>query len=153
MILEVNLFAFTYRLFHEDFSSIVGVLHDAQPFFIHTYIHTNIHTYIHTYIPTHACIHTNDNRNKWIYTKYIFKNDFVTMLSCICTYKRSKKITSHVKRSSPHNAECGMLSTAVVLLMPQEGQMKPMLKTLVHSRNLYTCICILLILTIPSPFD
>ena len=28
MILEVNLFAFTYRLFHEDFSSIIGVLHE-----------------------------------------------------------------------------------------------------------------------------
>ena len=27
-ILEVNLFAFAYRLFHEDFSSINGVLHD-----------------------------------------------------------------------------------------------------------------------------
>ena len=31
-ILEVNLFAFAYRLFHEDFSPIVGVLHDTQPF-------------------------------------------------------------------------------------------------------------------------
>ena len=29
MILEVNLFAFTYRLFHEDFSSIIGLLHDT----------------------------------------------------------------------------------------------------------------------------
>ena len=28
-ILEVNLFAFAYRLFHEDFSSIDGTLHDA----------------------------------------------------------------------------------------------------------------------------
>ena len=26
MILEVNLFAFTYRLFHADFSSIIGAL-------------------------------------------------------------------------------------------------------------------------------
>ena len=26
-ILEVNLFAFAYRLFHEDFSSIDGALH------------------------------------------------------------------------------------------------------------------------------
>ena len=39
MILEVNLFAFTYRLFHEDFSSIIGVLHDIKPFFIYTCIH------------------------------------------------------------------------------------------------------------------
>ena len=31
-ILEVNLFAFAYRLFHEDFSPIDGVLHDTQPF-------------------------------------------------------------------------------------------------------------------------
>ena len=74
MILEVNLFAFTYRLFHEDASSIVGVLHDAQPFFIHTYIHTYIH---------------NDNRNKWIYTKHkALKMILVTMLSCICIYTR-----------------------------------------------------------------
>ena len=29
-ILEVNLFAFAYRLFHEDFSSIDGALHDTQ---------------------------------------------------------------------------------------------------------------------------
>ena len=37
-ILEANLFAFAYRLFHEDFSSIAGVLHDTQPFssFIYT---------------------------------------------------------------------------------------------------------------------
>ena len=32
-ILEVNLFAFAYRLFHEDFSPINGVLHDTQTFF------------------------------------------------------------------------------------------------------------------------
>ena len=31
-ILEVNLFAFAYKLFHEDFSSIKGALHDNQPF-------------------------------------------------------------------------------------------------------------------------
>ena len=31
-ILEVNLFAFAYRLFHEDSSSIERVLHDTQPF-------------------------------------------------------------------------------------------------------------------------
>ena len=29
-ILEVNLFAFAYRLFHEDFSSINGMLHGTQ---------------------------------------------------------------------------------------------------------------------------
>ena len=34
MILEVSLFAFTYRLFHEDFSSIIAVLHDTQSFSI-----------------------------------------------------------------------------------------------------------------------
>ena len=28
-ILEVNLFAFAYRLFHEDFSSIYRALHDS----------------------------------------------------------------------------------------------------------------------------
>ena len=31
-ILEVNLFAFAYRLFHEDFSSIDGILHGAHSF-------------------------------------------------------------------------------------------------------------------------
>ena len=37
-ILEVNLLAFAYRLFHEDFSSSDGALHDTQPFssFIYT---------------------------------------------------------------------------------------------------------------------
>ena len=30
-ILEVNSFAFDYRLFHEDFSPIKGALHDTQP--------------------------------------------------------------------------------------------------------------------------
>ena len=39
-ILEVNLFAFAYRLFHSDFSPINVV-------YMHTYIH--IHTCIHTY--------------------------------------------------------------------------------------------------------
>ena len=52
-ILEVNLFAFAYRLFYSDFSPINVV-------YIHTY--TYIHTYIHTYI-------TNDNRYKRIYTE------------------------------------------------------------------------------------
>ena len=39
-ILEVNLFALAYRLFHEDFSSISGALHDTQPLssFIYTLI-------------------------------------------------------------------------------------------------------------------
>ena len=39
-ILEVNLFAFAYRLFHEDFSSIDEVLHGTQHFssFIYTLI-------------------------------------------------------------------------------------------------------------------
>ena len=31
-ILEVNLFAFAYRLFHEDFSSIDGTLHGTHSF-------------------------------------------------------------------------------------------------------------------------
>ena len=31
-ILEVNLFAFAYRLFHEDFSSIDGTLHGIHSF-------------------------------------------------------------------------------------------------------------------------
>ena len=31
-ILEVNLFAFAYRLFHKDFSSIDGTLHDTHSF-------------------------------------------------------------------------------------------------------------------------
>ena len=31
-ILEVNLFAFAYRLFHEYFSPIDMALHDTQPF-------------------------------------------------------------------------------------------------------------------------
>ena len=31
-ILEVNLFAIAYRLFHEDFSPIDGMLHDTQPY-------------------------------------------------------------------------------------------------------------------------
>ena len=30
-ILEVNFFAFAYRLLYEDFSSVNGVLHDTQP--------------------------------------------------------------------------------------------------------------------------
>ena len=38
-ILEVNLFAFAYRLFHEDFSPIDGALHDAQPF---SFIYINL---------------------------------------------------------------------------------------------------------------
>ena len=33
-ILEVNLFAFAYRLFHEDFSSIDGTLHGTYSFSI-----------------------------------------------------------------------------------------------------------------------
>ena len=40
-ILEVNLFAFAYRLFHEDFSSIDGALHDTQPF-SQLYIYFNL---------------------------------------------------------------------------------------------------------------
>ena len=37
-MLEVNLFVFAYRLFHEDFSPIDGALHDTHPFpsFIYT---------------------------------------------------------------------------------------------------------------------
>ena len=31
-ILEVNLFAFAYRLLHEDFSSIFGILHGTHSF-------------------------------------------------------------------------------------------------------------------------
>ena len=34
-ILEVNLFAFAYRLFHEDFSLINGALNDNQPLEYH----------------------------------------------------------------------------------------------------------------------
>ena len=37
-ILEVSLFAYAYRLFHEDFSSIDGALHDTQPFSSFIYI-------------------------------------------------------------------------------------------------------------------
>ena len=37
-ILNVNLFAFAYRLFHEDFSPIDGALHDTQPFSSFIYI-------------------------------------------------------------------------------------------------------------------
>ena len=37
-ILEVNLFAFAHRLFHEDFSPIYGALHDTQPFSSYIYI-------------------------------------------------------------------------------------------------------------------
>ena len=37
-ILEVNLFAFACRLFHEDFSPIDGALHDTQPFSSFMYI-------------------------------------------------------------------------------------------------------------------
>ena len=37
-ILEVNLFAFAYRLFHEDFSPISGALHGTQPFSSFMYI-------------------------------------------------------------------------------------------------------------------
>ena len=33
-ILEVNLFAFASRLFHEDFSTVNGALHDTQPLVI-----------------------------------------------------------------------------------------------------------------------
>ena len=36
-ILEVNLFAFAYRLFHEDFSSINGTLHGTHLGFQNTY--------------------------------------------------------------------------------------------------------------------
>ena len=39
-ILEVNLFAFAYRLFHEDFSPINRALHDTQHFA--SYIYTLI---------------------------------------------------------------------------------------------------------------
>ena len=39
-ILEVNLFAFVYRLFHEDFTSMNGVLHGTQS--CHNFIHTLI---------------------------------------------------------------------------------------------------------------
>ena len=38
-ILEVNLFAFAYRLFHEDFSPINGAQHNTQPYSIYTCIH------------------------------------------------------------------------------------------------------------------
>ena len=31
-ILEVNLFALAYRLFHDDFSSVDGALHGTHPF-------------------------------------------------------------------------------------------------------------------------
>ena len=66
-ILEVNLFAFAYRLFHTDFSPI-NVVH--------------IHTYIHTYI-------TNDNRNKRIYTEtQNFKKRFShNVIMYMYTYK------------------------------------------------------------------
>ena len=37
-ILEVNLFAFAYRLFHEDFSSNNWAIHGTQSFL--TFIHT-----------------------------------------------------------------------------------------------------------------
>ena len=37
-ILKVNLFAFAYRLFHEDFSPIDGALYDTQPFSNFIYI-------------------------------------------------------------------------------------------------------------------
>ena len=37
-ILEVNLFAFAYRLFHEDFYSINGALDGTHPFSMFIYI-------------------------------------------------------------------------------------------------------------------
>ena len=36
---EVNLVAFAYRLFHEDFSSLDGALHDTHPYSSFIYIH------------------------------------------------------------------------------------------------------------------
>ena len=39
-ILEVNLFAFAYRLFHEDFFPINGALHDTQP--LSSFIYINL---------------------------------------------------------------------------------------------------------------
>ena len=38
-ILEVNLFAFAYRLFHEDFSSIIGDFSIGTHSFLITYGH------------------------------------------------------------------------------------------------------------------
>ena len=43
-ILEVNLFAFAYRLFHRDFSPINGT------FCIGTHLHIYIYIYIYIYI-------------------------------------------------------------------------------------------------------
>ena len=46
-ILEVNLFAFAYRLFRRDFSPLDGT------YCIYVYIYTHIHTYIYTHIHTY----------------------------------------------------------------------------------------------------
>ena len=46
-ILEVSLFAFTYRLFHEDFSPINGALHDTQP--LSSFIYFNLVGFLNGY--------------------------------------------------------------------------------------------------------